>query len=129
MRGILQRTDKRVFVNFTNHPSETWTYEQIEASACYGDIVDVPFPEVSPESTSEQIRQKAEAYAGKIMQYSPQFVLCQGEFCMAYHVIRILKEKGFRVGAACSERKVTEITTETETKKIVRFQFVQYREY
>ncbi|MDO4324666.1 MAG: hypothetical protein Q4E24_01310 [bacterium] len=118
-----------MFVNFTNHPKDNWTREQIEASVCYGEIVDVPFPEVSPESTLEQVRQEAEVYAEKIMQYRPQFVLCQGEFCMTYHVVQILKEKGIHVGAACSERKVTETTTESETKKTVLYQFVQYREY
>lgn len=118
-----------MFVNFTNHPSKKWSRKQIGASKCYGDIVDIPFPVVSPESTVEEIQQTAEVYAEKILQYSPQFVLCQGEFCMAYHVIRILKEKGIRVGAACSERRVTESTTETETKKEVCYQFVQYRDY
>lgn len=59
----------------------------------------------------------------------PQFVLCQGGFCMAYHVIRILEEKGIRVGAACSDRKVTEVAIKSGTKKIVFYQFVQYREY
>lgn len=118
-----------MFVNFTNHPKDNWTREQIEASEYYGEIVDVPFPGISPESTSEQVRQEAEVYAEKIMQYMPQFVLCQGEFCMAYHVIRILKEKGIHVGAACSDRKVTEIATESGTKKTVFYQFVQYREY
>jgi hypothetical protein len=118
-----------LFVNFTNHPKDTWSEEQIGAAECYGEIVDVPFPAISPVSTSEQIQQEAEDYAERIMQYKPQFVLCQGEFCMAYHVIRILKEKGIHVGAACSERKVTEIATESGTKKTVFYQFVQYREY
>jgi hypothetical protein len=118
-----------MFVNFTNHPKDNWTREQLEASKCYGEIVDVPFPGVSPESTTEQVRQEAEIYAEKIMQYMPQFVLCQGEFCMAYHVTRILKEKEIRVGAACSERKVTEIATEAGTQKTAFYQFVQYREY
>jgi hypothetical protein len=63
------------------------------------------------------------------MQYKPQFVLCQGEFCMAYHVIRILKENDIPVGAACSERRTTETATESGTQKTVLFQFVQYREY
>lgn len=118
-----------MFVNFTNHPKDNWTKEQIEASKCYGEIVDVPFPAVSPNSSSEQVEQEAKVYAEKIIQYTPQFVLCQGEFCMAYHVIRLLKEKGIHVGAACSERKVTEIITESEVQKVVCFQFIQYREY
>lgn len=118
-----------MFVNFTNHPKDHWSREQTEASECYGEIVDVPFPAVSPETTSEQVRQEAEVYAEMIMQYEPEFVLCQGEFCMAYHVARLLKERGIRVGAACSERKSTEITTESGTQKVTLFQFVQYREY
>lgn len=118
-----------MFINFTNHPKKNWTRRQIEASELYGEIIDVPFPDVSPQSTSKEVLQEAENYVEKIMQYEPKFVLCQGEFCMAYHVIRLLKMRGVRVGAACSERKVTETTTESGTDKVVSYQFVQYREY
>ena len=37
---------EKVFVNFTNHPSETWEEKQIEAAHQYGKIVDLPFPNV-----------------------------------------------------------------------------------
>lgn len=118
-----------MFVNFTNHPSSCWGKEQLKASASYGEIVDVPFPQVDPSASSEEIVEKAKKYADLILHQKPDFVLCQGEFCMVYHVIKLLKEKGISVGAACSERKVQERVGETGTEKTVFYQFVQYREY
>ena len=61
----------------------------------------------------------------KVMQYQPGAVLCQGEFTLAYSVIRTLKARGIRVLAACSERNVV---THGNTKQVV-FRFERFREY
>lgn len=121
--------ERVMFVNFTNHPSSRWGKEQLEASAPYGEIIDIPFPQIDPEASAEEITEKAERYAELILSRKPDFVLCQGEFCMAYHVIRLLKEKGIPVGAACSERRVQEKVGAAGTEKTVLYRFVKYREY
>ncbi len=55
--------------------------------------------------------------------------MCQGEFCLSYHVIERLKKAGVRVVAACSERVVEEVYGKTGTEKKSVFQFIQFREY
>lgn len=114
-----------VFINFTNHPVVTWSEEQRKAAEQYGKIVDIPFPGVDPKSEKKDIMKLAEAAVDEITRMNPNAVLCQGEFCLAYQVIRKLQEKGFLVFAACSERKAIE----NKRGKTVIFEFEQFREY
>ena len=116
---------KRVFINFTNHVSELWSEKQKAAAERYGSIVDVPFPNVSPQCDREHIGRMAEEIIQELSSMNPAAVLCQGEFCLAYQVIKGLQEKGIKVLAACSERN----TIETGNQKRVTFEFVQYREF
>lgn len=116
---------EKIFVNFTNHPSDVRTEKQREEALKYGEIIDIKFPKVKASGSREYIEVLAEENVRQILEYSPAAVLCQGEFCLAYHVIRKLKEKGIVVLAACSER----IVTESENKKEVTFVFEQFREY
>lgn len=113
------------FVNFTNHPHSSWEPNQIEAALSYGDIVDIPFPNVSPVLSSEEIYLLGQEYTDKILAAHPAAVMCQGEFSLAYNVIYRLKGKGIKVVAACSERNT--ITVGNERRSF--FSFVQFREY
>jgi hypothetical protein len=119
-----------MLINFTNHPSEKWSAEQIRAAGVYGEIKDLPFPSVDPAADEAEVEAAAEEYAGRIAEMSPAAVLCQGEFTLCYGVVRRLSEKGIRVMAACSARDVTEKETEAgNTEKFAVFNFVRFREY
>lgn len=118
-----------MFVNFSNHPIEKWGERQLEAAKHYGEIVDIAFPHVNPEYSTEKVKEIADEYADKIIKSHPDCVLCQGEFCVSYHVISELKKVGVKVVAACSERKSEEVVIKNEIKKISKFVFVQFREY
>ena len=102
-----------MLVNFTNHPSSQWGERQLREAEKYGDIVDVPFPAVDPEED--------EAYIGVLA----SAVLCQGEFCLVYRVVSLLKEKNITVLAACSERCVIQ----NGDRKEVTFSFRRFRRY
>lgn len=118
-----------MFLNFSNHPSTLWGEEQKKAAGQYGQIQDLPFPQVCAEQNSDEVRRMANDYADKILSQKPDCVLCQGEFCLSWHVIAYLKNVGVPVVAACSERKVEERYGENGTEKKSVFQFVQFREY
>lgn len=118
-----------MFVNFSNHPIAKWSEKQKEEARRYGEVVDVHFPYVSPEASGRKVKEIAAGYVEQIMSLHPQCVLCQGEFCVSYHVITALKENGITVVAACSERRAEEIRHGNEMKKISKFSFVQFREY
>ena len=120
----------KVFVNFTNHPLGQWDEEQIEGARKYGDIVDLDFPNVDAAADEGEIRKLARECVDKILKLQPTAVLCQGEFCLAYQVITLLKEKNITVLAACSERNVKECSMPgQERKKEVIYRFRRFREY
>lgn len=117
---------KKNFVNFTNHPSDRWSQEQLQAALKYGEIVDIPFPEVPATADENTINKMAREYHGKIMEQNPAAVLCQGEFCLAFQVISLLQRSGVTVLAACSERNVK---SEDNGRKITVFEFKRFRKY
>lgn len=118
-----------MFLNFSNHQSPLWGQKQKAAAEQFGEIVDLAFPQVSANMTSEDVVRLAENYADQILKKHPDCVLCQGEFCLSWHVINLLKQANVRVVAACSERIVEEVHTEAGTEKKSVFRFVQFREY
>lgn len=116
---------KQLFINFTNHPSVSWGQEQLDAAHCFGEILDIPFPNVPPSFTSEEITRLGEEYTNRILAAGPSVVLCQGEFSLAYDVICRLKQHNIKVLAACSERNTVMVGNERRSI----FSFVQFREY
>lgn len=116
---------ERLFINFTNHAHEKWGKKQMDAAEKYGKVVSIPFPSVPSEYTEQDIKCLAERSVTEILKYEPAAVLCQGEFTLTYHVVKLLKEYGIRVMAACSDR----IVIEKNGMKLSKFDFVQFREY
>ena len=116
---------KKVFVNFSNHPSNSWDEKQKKASEQYGSIEDLSFPMVSAQASREEVSMLAQDYYRKIMEHHPVAVMCQGEFTLCFRVVELLKQARILVLAVCSEQLVTE----KDGKKIVEFEFRQYREY
>ena len=118
------------FVNFTNHTSANWGKEQTMAAQSYGNIIDVPFPAVPPAADTDTVVKLAVESIKRIEEKEPACVLCQGEFTLSYHVIKMLKEKNIPVVCACSERNTTEeAMPDGSIKKVAVFNFVQFREY
>ena len=118
-----------MFVNFSNHPYETWSDKQKEAARQFGLIEDLPFPNVDPTLKTVEIREMAYDYYGKILRMQPDYVLCQGEFCLAFNVVNLLREHGIRVGAACSVRKTIDLYEDGVSKRVSVFEFEQFRDY
>ena len=119
----------KTFINFSNHPYAQWMQTQKEAAEEYGEVVDLPFPPVPPEATCGDISEMADEYVSRIMGMNPGAVMCQGEFTLAFAVVAKLKSLGVEVLAACSERKVTETVESGITKKLIVYEFVQFRDY
>jgi hypothetical protein len=118
------------FINFTNHPSNRWSAEQLAAAKEYGDVVDIPFPNILPTATEDHIAKLGDEYVKKILDLSPAAVMCQGEFTFSYYVISELLAKDINVLSACSERVVREVQeTPDVMRKISEFKFVRFRKY
>ena len=121
---------KNIFINHTNHSSDKWGAEQTEAAKKYGDILDIPFPNIDPHLDTEGVYDVVREHFDLIMDHRPQAVLCQGEFVYVCKMAELLKEAGVKVLAATSERVVTETIDESGNDvKTVIFTFVRFREF
>lgn len=114
-----------IFINLTNHPSEKWGEKQINEANKYGQIIDMPFPEINPYWDEDEINELISQYYLLICEKKPSAVLCQGEFTFCYGLIKKLLDGNIRTLAACSERK----TITLAGKKISKFEFVKFRKY
>ena len=119
-----------MFINLSNHPSHTWSAEQLGAARHYGgDIVDIPFPSVSAMANEEIVACLAKEYVGDIVsRYDPKRDVfhVMGEMCSSFALVRLLQQAGFVCVASTSERIVQE---EEPGHKEVFFNFVRFRQY
>lgn len=119
-----------MLLNLSNHPFSTWPDEQLQAAQQqYDTIQDLPFPQVSPEATPNDIEQLAEQYLLKIQTIgSPEQVVVHlmGELNLTVALVSLLKANGYTCVASTTERVVKELGN---NQKLSEFQFVQFREY
>lgn len=121
---------RKIFINHTNHPSTRWSSEQISAARAYGEILDVPFPAVSPSANPEDVSELVQNNLKKFLELEPVAVLCQGEYSYTFAMVESLKNFGVKVLAATTERITTEeILADGSTRHVSTFRFVQFREY
>ena len=71
-----------MFLNFTNHPADTWSADQRRAAQQYGPIADMPFPDVPPALSAAETAAVADVWAARILDLHPACVLCQGEMTL-----------------------------------------------
>ena len=134
-----------MFVNFSNHPSQKWSKEQLDAAVALGGIVvDVPFPVVPPTATCDDVRRLAEGEVAAILALvltsdpsHPIVVLVQGEMTLTFGIVAMLMDsvhsthdRPIRCVAACSDRRTVEVVQpDGSTKKESVFAFVDFRDY
>ena len=114
-----------VFINYSNHPSSLWEKDQLEEAGRMGRVEDMPFPNVDPALSEEEVHALGDRDIEKILAKSPAAVMCQGEFTLCLYVVEQLKQRGVMVVAACSAREAVI----DGDKKISRFRFVRFRRY
>lgn len=118
-----------MFINLSNHPSSKWSEAQIEAAMQYGDIIDMPFPEVDPNSDEAYIANLADEYCRKILDMedgTPLTVHLMGEMTLAFALVARLKANGVVCLASTTERIVLEETPGVKTNV---FRFARFRRY
>ncbi|MBP3519264.1 MAG: CRISPR-associated protein [Parabacteroides sp.] len=119
-----------MFINLSNHLSQTWSTEQMEAARQYGgNVVDMPFPAVSAMADENDLAVLVKEYAHDIIShYDPhQDVFhVMGEMCFSFALVRLLQQAGFVCVASTSERLVQE---REPGHKEVFFHFIRFRRY
>lgn len=120
---------KKIFINFSNHPSQKWSEEQKEAAQKYGEIVDIPFPQINPEMASTEVQHWANYWVRNIIsKYDINtciYIHIMGEMNFVFSFVNIAKAHGIPCFAATTER----IVEEKDSVKISKFQFIQFRQY
>lgn len=121
-----------MLINFSNHPSSSWSPNQIEAAKQYGNIIDYPFPSIDPNAESYEINFHAEMFQAKILQLLAsessglQAVHIMGELTFCFTLIARLQKIGITCLASTTKRETIKNPDGTKT---VRFGFVRFREY
>lgn len=120
-----------MFINVSNHSSEKWSQAQKAAALYYGEIVDIPFPNIDPRATLQDISHLVKEYAQKILEFfEAPVVMVQGEYTFTHRLVNCLQSYNITVVSACSERKTVESVAEDGTViKRSEFVFVQFRQY
>lgn len=124
---------KKLLLNISNHPSTTWSQAQIQvAEDAYGEIVDIPFPQIPPQKGGDDIVKEARSLLRRevFAKYDKSVDLTvhvMGEMTLTYALVSQLKSCGIRCIASCSER-ISSFDTKTGVKSSV-FKFEGFREY
>lgn len=149
-----------IFLNISNHPSTSWGEKQLHAARSWGnlgdeetlEIIDIPFPDVNPNSCINGIESAAKNLIKDICErardgYWDSYIPClvQGEFTLTFQIVRwmlaqfephdtrgnylMFRDIRFAPLAATSSRKVVEVNEGGATRKTAVFEFIQFREY
>ena len=119
-----------LFLNLSNHSSDKWNKAQLDAARAYGEVVDMPFPEIDPGATTEEIHRLAEEYADRItssyLGRDLMTVHLMGEMTFTFRLVTLLHARGVRCVASTTQRKTSELA---DGKKESIFEFQAFREY
>lgn len=118
-----------MFYNISNHPSKYWPQHQLSvAHQMAGEVVDIPFPEVSPYDNSSDIDLKAKQFAQTIIDGLTEgdVVHIMGEHTFMFSLVSFLLKNGVRCVASTTSR---EVAYSENGDKISQFHFVAFRDY
>ena len=117
-----------IFINLTNHPIEKWDDKQRKEASVYGNLMNMQFPTIEPEATTDDVRELANHFVHEIKVINATHdvtVHIMGEMTFTFSVVEQLKALGIRCLASTTKRNVEEINGQ----KISTFEFVQFRDY
>ena len=119
-----------MLINCSNHPSRLWSSSQKAAASAYGEIVDIPFPQVDPQLDENGIRQLVKEYAALIEAKGADAVFLAGEFSFLFMLVDKLRRDGENVICACSKRETQEVLRpDGSSEKKAVFVFERFRKY
>lgn len=125
----VQAKKPRIFINLSNHPSDKWSEAQLHAARQYGDIEDMPFPQVDPEADDEEISRIADECTRLILDEAVDndvSVHVMGEMSLTFAIVKRLQDHGIRCVSSTSERISEDLPDGTRK---VGFRFRRFREY
>jgi hypothetical protein len=118
-----------MLLNLSNHPSSTWSEAQTAAALTqYSSLIDLAFPQIDPDWSSEQIVALAAEFCQQICNLNPrpQAVHLMGEMTFCFALVQKLQAKGIPCVASTTRRQTID---KGDGRKEVQFSFVQFRPY
>lgn len=124
-------SSKRIFINLSNHPSSKWSEKQLAQANLYGEIIDLPFPDVDADGSEEYITQLVKTTLSQIKELQKgteqdSTIHIMGEMTFTYAMVNTLKAEGYKCVASTTKRNTIEL--EDGTKQSL-FTFNKFREY
>jgi hypothetical protein len=119
----------KILINISNHPSARWSEEQKKG---WDRIIDIPFPQISPEWGEETVHQMSYDIREQVEKMKAEvgipFVMMQGEFSLCYLLYEKLRNSGYKIAIPTTSREVIEETLPSgEVVKRSVFKFVRWR--
>lgn len=118
-----------MLINFSNHPLNEWQQPQLDSAyELFGGVIDLPFPQVDPLASTQDIETLAEHCTAQIISIASgnDAVHIMGELTLTFAIINRLKTLNIKCIASCSER----ISSINDSGQTVRtFIFRQFRPY
>ena len=119
-----------MLINFSNHPASTWSAEQLQvAQELYGDVMDLPFPNVNSYADENEVAELADLCSEQIVALAEgkaNTVHAMGEMSLTFAVIRRLEKLGIPCVESTTERIVKNLG---DGHKDVLFRFARFRKY
>lgn len=115
-----------MLINLSNHPSNKWSTKQLEtAITLYKVVTDIPFPHIDPSASLDEVSMLVDDYISKVKAMPPATIHIMGELTFTHIFVRECERIGIMCIAATTNRMVEEV----EGRKVVTFDFVQFRSY
>ena len=119
-----------MLINLTNHPSALWDTAQLAAAQQqFGNVVDIPFPDVNPAGDEQYITSLADQHLDKVLSVAngqQATVHLMGEMTFTVALLKRLQKHNIPCVASTTQRIVQELPN---GEKKARFQFLKFRNY
>jgi len=116
-----------MFFNISNHPTSQWGKKQLEEAQKFGEVVDVPFPNVDPHINDVEMENLAKTFC----QSNPEIINASAE-----DVFHVMGETGFIFALVvllgrqrCVHSTTQRKSLEKDGVKTSIFEFVQFRRF
>ena len=126
-----------LFINLSNHPSQHWSIKQVEKALELVDncpIIDMPFPDVDPNMSTNEVKDLAQEYIDKITDLLKEYevdnciVHIMGEMTFVFNFVDLVKAYYGNICCVASTTKRV-VLEDKNGNKVSTFEFVNFRRY
>lgn len=122
-----------MLINFSSHPSQKWSAEQLsQARKQFGGVTDLKFPNVNPNCTENDISKLTNIFYNKILKIAQNIkkteevtVHIMGERTLTFTILTRLLSTGIPCVASCTQKEIVENANgrKESVVKFVRFRY------